>query len=383
MLKDKPINEYTIFVSVASFNDRWLQQTIDTAINKAAYPQRVYFGIWEHRTDHNFILDSTGNKNIKHAKLTFPGLLGVGVARMNAFSLYDGQDFILQIDAHMIFNDNWDNVLIENYLQVRKDTKNDKIIFSQYIAWWSPQSDGTKYFSAYVAKTIDFLTYNKERDVQEKEETEVLNFLQQPTKNGLFIYQKGDKYKAVSKFWDDIKTSTFLSKDEAIEWLRKINLENEDIPQQQGEGISKDLVHTNYIEHTGFSGHFVFTIPDFIKEVGPDPVMIFMGEEHTTALRAWTRGYRTYGIGDIVMWHLNKDGLVDPEDRINLPIPEHMKTYFFSRNAQAINRSRDILTGKITGYWGAPSKEMLAAYEKASNYNFKKFYNRVDIDEKE
>jgi hypothetical protein len=66
--------------------------------------------------------------------LTFPGLLGVGVARMNAFSLYDGQDFILQIDAHMIFNDNWDNVLIENYLQVRKDTKNDKIIFSQYIA---------------------------------------------------------------------------------------------------------------------------------------------------------------------------------------------------------------------------------------------------------
>ena len=127
----------------------------------------------------------------------------------------------------------------------------------------------------------------------------------------------------------------------------------------------------------------MFTIPDFIKEVGPDPVMIFMGEEHTTALRAWTRGYRTYGIGDIVMWHLNKDGLVDPEDRINLPIPEHMKTYFFSRNAQAINRSRDILTGKITGYWGAPSKEMLAAYEKASNYNFKKFYNRVDIDEKE
>lgn len=31
-------------------------------------------------------------------------MLGVGIARLNALSLYANEDFILSIDAHSIFN---------------------------------------------------------------------------------------------------------------------------------------------------------------------------------------------------------------------------------------------------------------------------------------
>ena len=381
----KELKDYTIFVSIASFNDRWLQQTVDSAISKASNPNRVFFGVWEQRIDSRFILDSAGNKNIRHVKLTFPRMLGVGLARTGAFSLYKDEDFILQIDAHMIFADDWDNKLISNYYHVSQDTRNKKIIFTNYLSsWWHPQKDGSKFFS-YTQKSeyIEFLSYNVKRDAQMVTELELDNFLQHKTKHGLFIVQVDNKYKAVAKFWDQINQSVFDNKDEAVTWLHAINDINwEPIPQQHGSGIRKDAIDKDYLEHTGFSGHFVFTIASFITDVAPDPFIIFMGEEHTTALRAWTRGYRMYGIGDLILWHLNKDGLDDPEDRNNLEIEEDLKRDLGHRNMVSLERSRDILTGAIIGYWGAPSQVLLEEYEKASNFNFKDFYTRVDKNEK-
>lgn len=45
MIAKKDISEYTIFVSIAAFNERWLQQTIDTAMARAAHSERIFFGV--------------------------------------------------------------------------------------------------------------------------------------------------------------------------------------------------------------------------------------------------------------------------------------------------------------------------------------------------
>jgi hypothetical protein len=45
----------------------------------------------------------------------------------------------------------------------------------------------------------------------------------------------------------------------------------------------------------------------------------------------------------------------------------------------SLERVKKVLSGEILGYWGAPSIEILAAYEEAVDFNFKKFY--ADIEE--
>lgn len=389
MFLEKAADQYsTIFVSVAAFNDRWIQQTIDTAISKADYPGRVYFGVWEHRSDFNFMLDSAGNPNIKHAKLHYPDVLGVGPARSNAFSLYNNEDFILQIDAHTIFNDHWDTILLDRYNEVSKETQNDKIIFSSFVPWWQPRDDGSKFFSVTGTKLshIDIIRWDKQRPVESISYDNLEVLLQDDHSNGLFLCEDNNQYLAVVKFWKQNHRSVFNSKAEAVEWMQDMNLKEwEPVPQHYGSSVSLEQTGNKpYAEHTIVTAHFIFSIGDFVKDIAPDPNIMFMGEEHTTALRAWTRGYRIYGLQDILLWHLNKDRNHDPDDRISfIPKELHYRDHYTNKNRLSLDRTRKILTGELIGYWGSPNKKLLSDFEKASNFSFKEFYERVDKHEKE
>jgi hypothetical protein len=52
-----------------------------------------------------------------------------------------------------------------------------------------------------------------------------------------------------------------------------------------------------------FSGHFVFTLGSFVKEVVYDPNLYFHGEEINMAVRAYTHGYDLFHPHKIVAWH--------------------------------------------------------------------------------
>lgn len=43
MIKNK--DELTIFVAVAALNEEFIKLTVDTALDKAAFPNRISFGI--------------------------------------------------------------------------------------------------------------------------------------------------------------------------------------------------------------------------------------------------------------------------------------------------------------------------------------------------
>jgi hypothetical protein len=53
------------------------------------------------------------------------------------------------------------------------------------------------------------------------------------------------------------------------------------------------------------------------------------------------------------------------------------KEYALYRNKNKLSTKRveDILTGKILGYWGAPTLKKLKEFEKIINLDFNKFYN--------
>lgn len=106
----------TIFVQIASYRDPELKPTILDCVQKAKYPERVSFGIcWqncekerEELTDFLYSLSRTRIINVD-----FMESEGVCWARSLTQSLYQGENYTLQIDSHMLFDKDWDVQLIE------------------------------------------------------------------------------------------------------------------------------------------------------------------------------------------------------------------------------------------------------------------------------
>jgi len=41
----KDVKDYTIFISIAAFNETYIKNTLDEALKNADYPNRLHFGI--------------------------------------------------------------------------------------------------------------------------------------------------------------------------------------------------------------------------------------------------------------------------------------------------------------------------------------------------
>jgi hypothetical protein len=254
----------------------------------------------------------------------FPTLLGVCPSRMAALFLYKDEDYYMQLDGHMLFEKNWDKVVKQRYELIKK--KFDKPIITTYVPWWCNRLDGS------------------------------------------IVH-----YEPVS----DVPAMPVRFSKSILDY---------DVPLQEGFGVDWD--EHEYYEHHGFSAHFVFTEPNFIKEILPDIDMMFFGEEHTTALRAWTRGYRMFAIKNPIVWHYNKVSGYGTETLYKHDRHRSLGDYaylniFDTKNALAIEKTKKILTGEILGYWGSPSKELIEEYEKVSNFSFKDFFMKKDFLDKD
>ncbi len=106
-----------IFVSIASFRDPECQHTVCDLFVKASHPERVFVGIcWQ--------TDPVLDKDCFVHQPRFPGQLrnkhyrveeskGGCWARAEALSLWQGEEYVLQIDAHMRFAPGWDMLLLD------------------------------------------------------------------------------------------------------------------------------------------------------------------------------------------------------------------------------------------------------------------------------
>ena len=112
----------TIFVSVAAFCEPHLQVTIHQLFAKAARPNRVFVGLVDQSEDLNpkWLLDFPARKHINYVGLSPVDSRGVSWARSIAFSLYNDQTYLLQIDSHTLFDQGWDETLIQQVLQLKE-----------------------------------------------------------------------------------------------------------------------------------------------------------------------------------------------------------------------------------------------------------------------
>lgn len=307
----------TIFVAIGAYNESFLDQTVRNCLKMAKHPERIHFGIWTLNNDD--VLPSFPDlENVKIITAQYPTLLGVCASRMGALFLYNNEDYYMQIDAHMLFQQDWDEVVINSYENIKQKENCDLPLISTYVPWWANDEDGN-----------------------------ILNYVPDNSWKSYPMTYSPDGHTRAP------------------------------VPVQETYHV--DWSDKEYSEHYGLSAHFIFTDGKFAYDILPDIQIMFFGEEMTTAMRAWTRGYRIFCIPDPIVWHYNKGaGKLYKHDRWVTIGDDRLFQDFLSKQEYSHYKTRQILTGEITGYWGAPTVDDLNRYQEAANFSFHEFYKKLD-----
>jgi hypothetical protein len=116
------------------------------------------------------------------------------------------------------------------------------------------------------------------------------------------------------------------------------------------------------------SGHFIFTLGEFNREVPYDPNFYFHGEETSLAVRAFTHGYDLFSPHKIVAWHeYTREGSARHWDDHSSWPEKDKKSYARFRALFGMGNSDEDLTG-----YGFGSVRTLQDYEKYAGLNFSK-----------
>lgn len=129
-----------IFVTIPAYRDPETNRTICSLYETAMYPERIYVGVvWQIDTspanadsaclDVPLPNDEWSITNIRQLKLDYRHATGPCLARAMAQSLHRDEEYILQIDSHMRFRENWDEYLLE---QLSQCPNPDKSVLTAY-----------------------------------------------------------------------------------------------------------------------------------------------------------------------------------------------------------------------------------------------------------
>lgn len=137
MKKDK------IFVQIASYRDPELIPTIEDMIKKAKNPQNLTFGIcWQYDSEEPITMFD-GIEQFRVNKHHYSESEGLGWARHITNTLYDDEEYTLQIDSHHRFVQNWDEICLEDYKQSLMVS--EKPIISTYVTPFNPKDPEDKW----------------------------------------------------------------------------------------------------------------------------------------------------------------------------------------------------------------------------------------------
>lgn len=122
----------TIFVSIASYRDENCPRTLRSLYDNAKFPQRVFVGICQQNkfSDNQCIpIGFPFKNNIRIIFKNYKEAKGPTWARYLCSTLYQNENFFLQIDSHSQFVEHWD----EKCIQMIQDLENSPTIHNKNI----------------------------------------------------------------------------------------------------------------------------------------------------------------------------------------------------------------------------------------------------------
>lgn len=234
--------EKTIFVSIASYRDPLLWDTVRECLCKAERPDLLRFGIVDQNDKDagDDLARLPFAQQVRYVNVKPRDSRGACWARSIAFGLYGNEDYLLQIDSHMIFDRGWDRNL--KFQLQELSVNNPKSILSAY-PWGFEIENGQ---AVRKVSSTGTLALRVAPDSAFAEDSPVLTFQPSPQSTSAHYY--------------------------AYE----------------------------------LAGGFLFTLGSFIDEVPYDSRLYFHGEEQNLTIRAYTRGWDMYHPRVVPLYHLYK-----------------------------------------------------------------------------
>lgn len=113
-VNQKPKNNRTIFVSIASYRDKDCSNTLNSIFEEASNPNNIYVGICQQNNQKDpDCFNPKYKNNIRIIRFNEKEAKGPTYARFICSKLYDNEDYYVQIDSHTRFVKNWDSILID------------------------------------------------------------------------------------------------------------------------------------------------------------------------------------------------------------------------------------------------------------------------------
>lgn len=130
------------FVSIASYRDIELSDTIDSVVNNSTINLTISVVQQCHRNEYVDVSKWADDRVKFTGEWMRPGAAkGAGYARKIALSYYTDEDYFLQIDSHTLLVQNWDSKMIAALNLACETEKSSKVILSQYPAGYERDGD--------------------------------------------------------------------------------------------------------------------------------------------------------------------------------------------------------------------------------------------------
>lgn len=128
----------SIFVSLASYRDRDCRETLQNLYATAAAPEMVYVGVCEQNhpsetAETCVVSQGIPERNVRRIALHHGDARGPCWARYLCSTLYQDEEYYLQIDSHMRFVKDWDKKLVEMLAAIEKSSGSSRIVLSTYV----------------------------------------------------------------------------------------------------------------------------------------------------------------------------------------------------------------------------------------------------------
>ncbi len=143
----------SIFIAIPSMVDTETAATVENAILAADNPERVFIGVSFkdlNKKEYKKVLGLSKkypNISAEFIKLRKRRVsdYGTGDGRYRSHRLYSGQDYMLQIDSHTLFDKGWDSYLIKLFKECKEKTGLEKIVLTSYIPYYSYKPERKKH----------------------------------------------------------------------------------------------------------------------------------------------------------------------------------------------------------------------------------------------
>ena len=303
-----------IFISIASYRDPLLRYTVTEAYNNAMRKDDLVFAIVDQSNEQEALkVDSIPFRHqIRYLRISPEQSRGCCWARNVAQSMYEGEEFFLQIDSHMGFDPGWDVWLIERLQHLMQ--YHDKPILTLY-----PRSLKAKNHNIYANPLI--------KNTAPDEHVSCL------VANNETAFENGECHIRC-----------------------------------KGLGISSDQ---EYLHGYLIAGGFLFTLGEAVDEVPYDPHMFFSSEEPSMAVRLWTHGYSIFHTRNVPIYHYYgneyRSTFWSKEDDKERPVNWSVHANRSTR------RFRQLISGDNVGSYGLGTVRSLKRYIQWSGIDYSNY----------